>query len=120
MHEIGIANSILEAVRTEMLRYPATRPMRVAVRVGELAAIDPDALQFCFHALTQDTNLAGLQLEIEFCPRTHRCPQCSNTFAVAGFDFRCPQCGREQTKFLSGDQLELASLEVEEYESNSA
>ena len=42
MHEMGIANSILDAVRTEAGRYPGTRPTKVGVRLGELAAIDPE------------------------------------------------------------------------------
>ncbi len=120
MHEIGIANSILDAVRSEAARYPQARPRRISVRIGELAAIDPDALAFCFTALTRDTGLESLKLVIERCPRRHRCPACCAEFDVAGYDFRCPQCGAENTEFLSGDQLELASMEVEEDEPGTA
>jgi len=38
MHEMGIANSVLEAVRTEAARYPGAQPRKVALRIGELAA----------------------------------------------------------------------------------
>ena len=120
MHEIGIANSILEAIRQEMTRYPGMHPCKVCVRIGELAAIDPDALTFCFAALTLDTDMQGLQLEIEFCLRTNRCTGCGAEFVVEDFDFHCPQCGSACTEFLSGDQLELASLEVDEYEPSRA
>ncbi len=116
MHEMGIANSILEAVATEVHRHPGSRVSKVGVRIGELAAIDADSLSFCFDALSRDTDLEGLQLQIEVCPRRHRCDSCSETFEVHDYEFACPKCSSTQTKFVSGDELDLAYLEVEENE----
>ena len=115
MHEMGIANSVLEAVRTEMRRYPGSYPCKVGVRIGEMAAIDQDALRFCFEAIIQETDLASLELAIEFCPRRHRCQACGREFVVRDYDSRCPQCASLETTCISGDELELAYLEVEEY-----
>jgi hydrogenase nickel incorporation protein HypA/HybF len=120
MHEIGIANSILEATRQELARYPSAKPFRVGVRIGELAAVDPDALTFCFAAITRDTDMQGLMLEIEFCLRKNRCTACGAEFVVDNFEFQCPGCGGSDTEFLSGDQLELAYLEVDEHEPSAA
>lgn len=120
MHEVGIAGSILDAVRQEMARYPAARARGVIVRIGELAAVEPDALRFCFEALKRDTEFEALELKIEFCPRRHRCPVCGAEFIVAGYDFGCPECGQEKTEFASGNQLELASLEIDDYEPSAA
>ena len=116
MHEMGIANSVLEAVTTEMKRYPGARPLVVGVRIGELAAVDPDALDFCFAALTKDTELETLKLEIEFRPRRHRCKSCNREFDVKDYAFQCPQCGELNTECVGGDELELGFLEVDEYE----
>jgi hydrogenase nickel incorporation protein HypA/HybF len=116
MHEMGIANSILEAVATEVRRHPGSRASKVGVRIGELVAIDADSLRFCCDALSRDTDLEGLQLQIEVCPRRHRCDACSETFDVHDYEFACPKCGSMQTKFVTGDELELAYLEVEEHE----
>ena len=116
MHEMGIANSVLEAVRTEVALHPGTYPCKVGVRIGEMAAIDQDALRFCFEAIIQDTDLASLELAIEFCPRRHRCQVCGREFVVRDYDSRCPQCASLETTCTSGDELELAYLEVEEYE----
>ena len=116
MHEMGIANSILEAVATEMRRHPGSRASKVGVRVGELAAIDSESLRFCFEALSHDTDLEGLQLQIELCQRRHCCDQCGEVFAVTDYECACPKCGCGGTRFVSGDELELAYLEVEEHE----
>ena len=113
---MGIANSVLDAVRTEMARYPRSYPCKVGVRIGEMAAIDQDALRFCFEAMVLETDLASLELGIEVCPRRHRCQVCAREFVVRDYDSRCPQCASLETACISGDELELAYLEVEEYE----
>jgi len=115
MHELGIANSVLEAVKTEMGRHPGTYPCKVGVRIGEMAAIYPESLRFCFEVIIQDTDLESLELGIEVCPRRHRCRVCGNDFIVRDYDSRCPQCASLETTCISGDELELAYLEVEEY-----
>jgi hydrogenase nickel incorporation protein HypA/HybF len=119
VHEMGIANSILEAVEKEARKYPGARATKVGVRVGELAAIDAEALKFCFEVLARDTELDGLQLEIEFCPRQHRCGLCDRIFIVRDYDCRCPHCHNLAAECVSGDELELAYVEVEEDEPNA-
>jgi len=119
MHELGIAQSVLEAVSAEAARHPGSRPVKVAMRIGELAAVDPEALRFAFEALTLDTELEGLELEIETCPRRHRCLDCSTEFLVKDFDFACTRCASTRSQCISGDQLELAFLELAEHEPSS-
>ena len=115
MHEMGIANSVLDAVRTEMTRYPESYPTKVGVRIGEMAAIDPEALRFCFDAMIQETDLATLELDIEVCPRRHRCLTCGHEFVVRDYDSSCQKCMSLVTTCISGDELEFAYLEVEQY-----
>jgi hydrogenase nickel incorporation protein HypA/HybF len=67
MHEMGIANSILEAVHKELQRYPTHRAARVGVRIGEFSGVDSGSLQFCFEALVKGTGFEPLELEIEWC-----------------------------------------------------
>lgn len=111
---MSIANSVLDSVRVEALRFPGRHITAVGVRVGELAGLDPGALRFCFEALVRGTNLEPLALEIDFRPRRHECCSCGNTFAPSLEDFACPHCGSTNSRFLGGDELELAFLEVED------
>lgn len=114
MHELGIANSVLEAVRAELGRHPGSLPVKVALRVGELAGIDPQALAFSFQAITTGTEWEGVPLDIQTAPRVHCCPACGITFRVIEFGFVCPGCGEPRTRCVGGDELELAYLEMEE------
>lgn len=114
MHELGIANSVLEAAQAEARRHPGARPIKVGVRVGELAGVDADALAFSFEALTRGTEWERVALDVESCPRRHRCPVCDTTFRVIDYRVDCPECGVSRTEYVSGDQLEMAYLELEE------
>ena len=80
-----------------------------------MAAIDQDALRFCFEAMVLGTDLQSLELGIEVCPRRHRCQVCGRDFVVRDYDSRCPECASLETTFISGDELNLAYMEVEEY-----
>ncbi|HZP63948.1 MAG TPA: hydrogenase maturation nickel metallochaperone HypA [Terriglobales bacterium] len=115
MHEMGIANSVLQAVHNEMRRYPESYPSKVCVRIGEMAAVDQDSLRFCFEAITRETEFERLRLEIEICPLKYQCRRCASDFTVRDYDVRCPHCASVETQCISGDELELAYLEVEEY-----
>jgi hydrogenase nickel incorporation protein HypA/HybF len=114
MHEMGIASSVLDAVRIEAGKYPGSKPSRVGLRVGEWAGVDRESLRFCFEALVMDSDLAGLQLEIDYRERRNRCERCGNEFAVLNYEIRCPRCSSEATAAIGGSELDIAYVELEE------
>jgi len=116
MHEMGIAISILDGVAAEMRRRPGCRPLKVGVRIGEMAGIDPEALRFAFDAMTCDTELQGLELDVEYRPPRARCRDCAREFEVRNFELLCPACAGQNAECISGDELEFAYLEVEDNE----
>jgi hydrogenase nickel incorporation protein HypA/HybF len=120
MHELGIAASVLQQAQQEAQRHLGMRLRKVKVRVGEFSGVNPEALSFSFEVMVRDSGLEPLQLEIETCPRRQRCPACQRTFRVAEYDLSCPNCGNPETEFAGGDELELASLEMEDYEPSAA
>ncbi len=114
MHEIGIASSILESVAAEAQKYPGAQVLAVGVRIGEFSAVDKDALDFAFECITRDTEWEHLKLEVEWCPRRQKCLACSEEFAVPDFNLSCPKCGANHSTCISGTELDIAYLELEE------
>jgi len=114
MHEFGIANSVLDAVRAEAQLRPSMRLTKIVVRVGDLAGVDPDALSFCFEALVKETDWEPVVLEIERSEQRRGCLHCGREFVVLNHNTACPTCGEALTTFLSGNELELAYLEMED------
>lgn len=69
MHELGIANSVIETVQKEMARRPRARLKKIGLRIGEFSGIDDSSLRFCFEVLIRDTELRTASLDIERGPR---------------------------------------------------
>jgi len=88
--------------------------MKVGVRIGELSGVDPDALSFGFEALVKDTPLEGLVLEIDFRKRVQRCSACQREFTTDMLFSCCPDCGSAATVCISGDELDITYIELEE------
>jgi hydrogenase nickel incorporation protein HypA/HybF len=65
MHEVGIAASVIDAVRAQVAKQPGKRATAVGVRIGALAGVDGESLQFGFEALVRDSDVEPLRLEIE-------------------------------------------------------
>ncbi len=114
MHEMGIAQSILDAVSTEIQKRPGAIPTKIGVRIGELAGVNPEALDFGFSALLLETAWPELKLEIKVLPRSQRCLACGTIFPVRDLEYECAVCHSTATTFVSGDELELEYLEVED------
>lgn len=114
MHELSIASAILDAVRSEAEKRPCAHVTKVAVRIGAVSGVEPEALSFGFTALVQGTDLEPLTLVIEPVPRRQRCPDCDFTFEVCEDSLACPRCGCIETQFAGGDELDMAYLEIEE------
>lgn len=113
MHEMGIATSVLDAAQKEAERHPGSKLLKVGLRVGEWSGVDPDSLRFCFEALLMGSENAPA-LDIEFRPRQNRCPTCGTIFALKDYQTDCPNCGAAVTEPVSGTELELAYVELEE------
>jgi hydrogenase nickel incorporation protein HypA/HybF len=114
MHEMSIATAVLEAVQAEAERHGGARVVKVGMRVGEWSGVDPDSLQFCFEALVAGTDTPAPALEIELRHRENRCGNCGTVFAIKDFEIQCPNCGEPVTEPVSGNELEVAFIELEE------
>ena len=64
MHELGIAGSVLDAVRNRAAAEHA-RAVKVGVRIGPFAGVDRDSLCFCFDAMVKGSEFEPLALEVE-------------------------------------------------------
>jgi hydrogenase nickel incorporation protein HypA/HybF len=108
MHELAIAQSVVDAV---LEKLPDATISSVALQVGKLSGIAPDALRFCFELVTAETGLAGASLEISQPDGLARCGACRADFALNNLILLCA-CGSADVSILSGDQLLISSVKV--------
>ncbi len=113
MHEMSITMSMLDIIREHMERNGACRLRSVQIRVGELTAVEPESLRFCFEVCSQGTPLAGAALDIEEIPHTGKCRDCGSEFRIEGFVPHCPACGGSSADRVAGNELDIVSMEVD-------
>ena len=65
MHEFAIAAGILDVVRAYVPPADGRRVRSVRVRVGDVAGVATEALDFCFEAVAGETPYAGAWLEFD-------------------------------------------------------
>jgi hydrogenase nickel incorporation protein HypA/HybF len=116
MHELGVAQSILDIVHQYVPADQERAVLAVKVRIGEMAGIVADSLDFCFGALTRDTPLESARLEILRVPLQGQCGDCTAVFHIEGAAFLCPACGGPNVHLLSGRELDVAEIEMAEDE----
>jgi hydrogenase nickel incorporation protein HypA/HybF len=114
LHELSIAMEILDIVRKEAASHGATSVSRVRLRIGGLSGVETDSLSFCFEAVKGEGSLtAGAELVIDNVPVRVRCHSCGGEFSDGGYMVTCPSCGSLETTLLSGEELEIADIEID-------
>lgn len=112
MHEMSITENILDIIRGEMEKSDMTRLISVKLRIGELTAIDPESLRFCFDAAIKKTGLEGAVLEIEGVPLTGRCSGCATIWKITDFALICPSCSGIDVEKIAGTELDIVSIDA--------
>ena len=113
VHELGIAQSIVESVREEAAAHGGGRVARIGLRIGEMSGANAEALRFCLQVTVHDTDLAHAELDIEEVPLGFRCTRCEHEFRVVDYATACPSCRSHETRATQGDELQIAYLELE-------
>jgi hydrogenase nickel incorporation protein HypA/HybF len=106
MHELGITQSVVEAVTDRTGSSPVAR---VRVRVGRLAGVVPDAMRFCFELVTAGTPLEGAALEIDQPEGRGHCRTCGQDVALVEPILLC-DCGSADVEVVAGRELAVASV----------
>lgn len=114
MHELGIAQAVIDLARSQLNGRPPSALRAIGLRLGEVSGVEKDSLSFCFECLVKDTEIEHVQLKFELCPLRFRCLGCGREIAGGEWQPRCPACGRDDLAAEGGDELDLAYLELEE------
>ncbi len=114
MHELSIAESVLDIVRQYVPGEKAGAVKSVKMKVGTLAGVVTDSLEFCFNAIIQGTPLQGAALEIERIPLVLECHNCGLSSEHDVGSFLCPGCGSGSVAVKSGQELQVTEIELEE------
>jgi hydrogenase nickel incorporation protein HypA/HybF len=110
MHELSIIQGVVEICEQHA---GGRRILAVTLEIGMLSGVVPEALEFCFDAATNGTQLEGAQLVIERVPATGFCSLCGAVSRIDSYFDPCPDCSAPALELRSGDEMRVKDLEVE-------
>ena len=113
MHEMSLAEGVLQLVEDTAAREGAQRVKTVVLEIGRLSSVEPAALSFCFEAVTHGSIAAGTTLEIVDVPGAGWCMQCAATVPMTALFGACPQCGSHQVQATGGTEMRVREIEIE-------
>jgi hydrogenase nickel incorporation protein HypA/HybF len=113
MHELSVCQALISQVDDIAKQHQATAVKTVNIRIGPLSGVEPDLLVQAFPLASAGTVAATAQLVIEKLPIRVRCETCGAETAAEMNRLVCGECGDWHTQLLSGDEMLLASVELE-------
>jgi hydrogenase nickel incorporation protein HypA/HybF len=113
MHELSIANSIVEIAGEHARQQPGGRVTSVTLRIGRLSCVHEDALRFSFDLVTEGTPLSGASLAVIEVPVRIWCAICKAVVELPGIQrFACPTCGHLSGDIRAGRELDIESIQI--------
>ena len=113
MHEVGIAQSILEIVEKEMKKNGASTVNRVRLIIGEFTGIVKEALEFALNIIKKNTSVQNAEFVIETIKLKTYCQKCDQTFVGKEESrFLCPECNGI-LNIVEGKELQIDYIDVE-------
>lgn len=116
MHELSIAQSLMDIIIQEAQRHGLERVKRVGISLGEFSAVVPESLTFCFDLIKEGTVADGAELVIAKVPLRGLCQDCGHDFDMDQPVMDCPECGGHSIELISGRELSIDYIETDEPE----
>lgn len=112
MHEMGLAESILDIA---LSAAGEQKIRRISLKIGKLRMVVSESLEFSFRLAAENTIAAEARLEFQEIAARVRCNACGSETTVDPDAFFCAQCGGHDVTVISGEELWVEELELENH-----
>ena len=112
MHETAIAQGLFDTIEKEAEKQKA-KPLSAAITCGLLNAVNDEALQSAFAAISKDTICESVKLSICHKPLLGKCKNCDKQFDIDISKPQCPGCGSENFELLPDEPIMLQEIEFD-------
>ena len=112
MHELSLAQSLIEQVLAAAEAENALQVLRVTVAIGPYSGVEKTAFEFAFPFAAEGTSVAGAELVIEDAPATIDCNLCHATPRADPTRLVCPRCGSDQVDIQGGHDFLVRKIEL--------
>lgn len=112
MHELWLCRQILDIVKQKTQDHVEQHIKHIYLEVGQLAGIDPSALEFSFEVVARGSVAENAILVIIDVPAKARCEHCGQVIDIQAYGETCPTCSSSALTITQGESLRVKSLEV--------
>ncbi|WPL19568.1 Hydrogenase/urease nickel incorporation protein HypA [Thiorhodovibrio winogradskyi] len=117
MHELSICLSLLDQVKAIAAEHRARGVTLIRLRIGPLSGVEPQLLANAYPLAAAGTIAEHARLAIDSAAVRVRCRDCGADSEASPNRLLCAACGSYRTELIAGDEMLLASLELDLEES---
>ncbi|MDO5530918.1 hydrogenase maturation nickel metallochaperone HypA [Sutterella sp.] len=110
MHELSLAEGILEIVERTARANDVKRVRTVRIAVGELAGVDIPSLEFAWESVRKGGVAATAPLAIERPAGEAWCMTCEATVPLKQYGDACPKCGGFRLMATGGTEMRVLEI----------
>lgn len=116
MHELGIAQGILDRARDAAQANGAFRVTDLFVTITAAADFTEDSLAMYVEMLTcEEALFRDVRLHVEHAPARAHCLGCGEEFLASARDDGCPRCCRAMVRFdAQAPMVQLTDISIDE------
>lgn len=116
MHELTICQALIDQLSLIAEKHVGKQIVEVNLKIGPLSGVVPNLLIDAFSIASQGSCAKQAKLNISKSDIVVRCKRCQSKSRVNMNKLVCHQCGDWQTELISGDEMLLERVELEEVE----
>jgi len=110
MHELGLATELKNLIEEKRENQPVKG---VEIEVGLLSGADRHSFDFCTQAVLQASFGKELKINITYIKAEARC-HCGHQYDIKDILMPCPSCKKYERDIISGTDIRLKSIEIED------
>ena len=114
MHEYFIVQNILRTVEDLVRDYPGKKITKAVFLIGKFSGVEPELLKTALDFFKKGSPLEDAEIVLELEDLKIKCLDCGKEATKEKWDITCPFCGSLNTKVVSGEEMFLKTLELEE------
>ncbi|MCF7847412.1 MAG: hydrogenase maturation nickel metallochaperone HypA [Kiritimatiellales bacterium] len=113
MHELSLAQGLVEQVQQAAAAEGALRVVSISLELGQYSGVEREAFEFAFPLAAEGTCLAGAELVIREIPVSVLCNTCHRESNPVIPLLICTHCESTDVKLIGGREFLVKSVELE-------
>jgi hydrogenase nickel incorporation protein HypA/HybF len=114
MHELSIAENIIEIIENTVKENSADKVTLVEIEIGEMSGVLIDSLKLALEISVKGTVIENTEVKIYEIGGETQCNSCNNIFPIHDLYTPCPECESYDNKIIKGNEMKIKSITLEE------